>query len=80
MEMTLAFVLLAVRVGSEKAVIKKLLEYIEVEDAHILFGEYDIILKVNSNDNNSLQSFILEKVRSITDIEQTSTLISAEIV
>lgn len=78
--MTLAFVLLAVRVGSEKAVIKKLLEYVEVEDAHILFGEYDIILKVNSDDNNSLQSFILEKVRSIPDVEQTSTLISAEIV
>ena len=78
--MTLAFVLLAVRVGSERAVIKKLLEYVEVEDAHILFGEYDIILKVNSDDNNSLQSFILEKVRSIPDVEQTSTLISAEAV
>jgi DNA-binding Lrp family transcriptional regulator len=76
--MTLAFVLLAVRVGSERAVIKKVLEFEEVEDAHILFGEYDIILKVNAEDNNALQSFIVEKIRSMSDIEQSSTLISAE--
>ena len=72
-----AFVLITTKSGGEKNVVETLKKLPEVKEARILYGEYDIIAKIQSADIQKLNSFLLEKVRPIKDIENTSTLIVA---
>jgi len=72
-----AFVLITTKSGGEKNVVETLKKLPEVKEARILYGEYDIIAKIQSADIQKLNSFLLEKVRPIKGIENTSTLIVA---
>ena len=72
-----AFVLITTKSGAEKAAVDALKKFSEVKEARILYGEYDIIAKIQAADIQKLNSFLLEKVRPISDIESTSTLIVA---
>lgn len=72
-----AFVLVITKSGAEKNVVTTLKKFPEIKEARILYGEYDIIAKIQTSDIQSLNSFLLEKVRPISDIEKTSTLIVA---
>ena len=72
-----AFVLITAKSGTEKAAVDALKKLPEVKEARILYGEYDIIAKIQAADIQKLNSFLLEKLRPIKDIESTSTLIVA---
>ncbi|HIH14418.1 MAG TPA: Lrp/AsnC family transcriptional regulator [Nanoarchaeota archaeon] len=72
-----AFVLVTTKSGSEKAVVEALKKLPEIKEAKILYGEYDLIAKVQADDIQKLNSFLLDKVRAIKEIEKTSTLIVA---
>ncbi len=71
-----AYVLVIAKSGFEKQVLEKLKKYKEIKDAKIVYGEYDIIIKISVSDVSKLNDFLLEKVRNL-DIEKTSTLIVA---
>ncbi len=77
--MVLAYLLMTVKAGAERQVANRLMKNEEVENIHILFGEYDLIARVICKDNMDLQSFIIDKIRTISDIQATSTLIAADV-
>ena len=70
---------MSVKPGSEKKVAKKLLELNEIENLHILLGEFDLIAKIKSENNLTLQAFLLDKIRKIKDIRLTHTLIASDV-
>jgi len=70
-----AYVLFKVASGTEPEVAEKLVEFKEVLDASIVFGEYDVIARVELDDVEKLQSFVSNKIRSVPDILVTSTMI-----
>ncbi|MBI2041335.1 MAG: Lrp/AsnC ligand binding domain-containing protein [DPANN group archaeon] len=72
-----AYVLITTKSGSEKVVIEALKKMQEIKEARVLYGEYDILAKVQVNDIQNLNAFLLEKVRPIGQVEKTSTLIVA---
>lgn len=72
-----AYILIITKSGGEKAVLEALQKQKGIKDARIVYGEYDIVVKVNVNDVGDLNDFLLEKVRPIGNIEKTSTLIVA---
>jgi len=76
--MTLAFLLITTKVGNEKAVVERLLSFEEIEEANILFGEWDIIAKIKTSDNKNMQAFIIDKIRNLEGVTQTSALIAAD--
>lgn len=76
--MTLAFLLITTRVGHERKIVEKLLEFEEIKEANILFGEYDIVAKIQTKTNSDLQAFIIDKIRVIDGVMQTSALIAAD--
>jgi len=76
--MTLAFLLITTKVGNERNVVKKLLDLEEVEEANILFGEWDVVAKVKTSNNKDMQSFIIDKIRTLEGVTQTSALIAAD--
>ena len=71
----LAYVLFKVSSGSERDVCKKLIEFDEVVHADIIFGEYDVISKVETPELFNLEEFISLKVRNVPNVLVTSTMI-----
>ncbi|MBS3065222.1 MAG: Lrp/AsnC ligand binding domain-containing protein [DPANN group archaeon] len=76
--MITAYVLIIAKSGAEKKVVEELGLYKEIEDAEILYGEYDILAKIKVKEISDLNEFLLSKVRRIDGVEKTSTLISAK--
>jgi anthranilate phosphoribosyltransferase len=71
-----------VLIGLENADEKKVLETVKkfpmVKEANIVFGEWDVVLKVESKSTDDLRNFLLEKIRHIKGVKLTTTLICAE--
>ena len=74
--MVLAYILITIKSGAEKEVLDKLKAVEEVKDANLVYGEYDLIVKVDLNEISQLSDFVIEKIR-ILPIERTTTLIVA---
>lgn len=72
-----AYVLLTVTTASEKNVSKLLSNMKEVLEVSELYGEYDIIIKVELSSLPELDTFLTDKIRSIADVNLTSTMIVA---
>ncbi|MCS7119932.1 MAG: Lrp/AsnC ligand binding domain-containing protein [Candidatus Bathyarchaeota archaeon] len=71
-----AYMLLNVSSGSEKEVCKKISDFDEVLDASIVYGEFDIIVKVSVEDLDALET-LSEKIRTTAGVMMTSTMIVA---
>ena len=75
--MITAYVLIATSIGEEKTVAEALEKLKEVELADILYGEWDIILRVKVESLKELDAFLTEKIRKMKNIKLTSTLIAS---
>jgi DNA-binding Lrp family transcriptional regulator len=73
--MVTAYLLVMADSGMEKEVIEDLQELDEVEEAELIYGEWDIITKLNLPDVSMLGDFILKNIRGIGGVKKTSTLI-----
>jgi len=70
-----AYVLFKVGSGTEREVAKKLTEFDEVIQADVIFGEYDVVAKVATEDLDTLEGFVSEKIRTVPNVLVTSTMI-----
>jgi len=73
--MPLAFVLINAEVGSEEQVVKELRKIDNVKEAHLVYGVYDLIAKVEAEAMDKLKDVIAQKVRRVTGIRSTLTLL-----
>jgi DNA-binding Lrp family transcriptional regulator len=71
----LAYVLFKVSSGTEREVCQKLIEFGEVVQADIIFGEYDVVAKIATQDLGKLEEFVSLKVRNVPNVLVTSTMI-----
>lgn len=71
-----AYVILVVEAGREYEVLRKLLELDTVNEAHIVYGEYDIVTRLEVSDLSELERVIMT-IRRIPGVERSTTLISA---
>ncbi|MEM0042876.1 MAG: Lrp/AsnC ligand binding domain-containing protein [Thermofilaceae archaeon] len=71
-----AYVILVVEAGKEYEVLRKLLEMNAVGEAHIVYGEYDIIARLEVADLAELEKTVMF-IRRIPGVERSITLISA---
>jgi len=76
--MVKAYILLKVKTGSEREVFEKLKKIPEIKDIHELYGDWDIIVKVESSKFEDMDKIITEGIRSIPDIKDSSTMMVAE--
>jgi DNA-binding Lrp family transcriptional regulator len=68
------FVLIHVSTLRESEVFNKLSKIPEVIEVHPLFGEYDIIAKVEAKEYDNIGEIVIHKIRTIDGITFTSTL------
>ena len=74
--MTIAYVLCVTKSGMEKKVLSTLKEERCIDEAYIVYGEYDIIVKVEVATPDELREFMTVTLRNIPEIDRTTTLIS----
>jgi DNA-binding Lrp family transcriptional regulator len=73
-----AFVLINVESGTEEDVLAELKGIEGVEEAYYSYGVYDIISKVNAPTMESLKDTVTHKIRSLSKVRSTLTLIMIE--
>ena len=73
-----AYILVALDEMSVEDIVEEFRDMAEVEEAHILFGEWDLIIKLKANAPEEVARFVLEQVRSREEVRLTSTLIVAK--
>jgi DNA-binding Lrp family transcriptional regulator len=70
----IGFVLMHVSPLHEYEVFNKLSKLHEVIELHPLFGEYDLIAKIETKDYESIGQIIINKIKTIDGITDTTTL------
>ncbi len=77
--MAIGFVLMTTLPGQE-SMVRKALENIDLVTGHwMLFGEYDLIARVQAEEEFALTRCIVEEIRQLPGIKDTKTLIGAEL-
>lgn len=77
--MAIGFVLMTTLPGQE-AQVRNALESIDLVTNHwMLFGEYDLIARVQADEEFALTRCIVEEIRQLPGIKDTKTLIGAEL-
>ena len=76
--MAVGYVLLNVVPGVEHDVYLQLKDLDVVDDITVLFGDYDLIVKLVADDLSSIAATVVESIRQIPGILDSKTLAGAE--
>ena len=76
--MSSGYVLVNVEPGSESDVHKVALSLDCVTDANMLFGDYDLIVKIEASSMGEIAGHVVESIRAIPGVANTKTLACAE--
>jgi anthranilate phosphoribosyltransferase len=74
----LAYILLGVQPNTEDKVYVKLKKLKEVRLVNLLFGSWDVIAQVDVPNTAALNEFMLDKIRKITEVSMSATMIVAK--
>ena len=76
--MAIGFALLSISPLHEKTVYEILGRMPEIVELHPLFGEFDILVKIECNDIDSIGEVVINKIRSTKGVMDTKTLIGTK--
>lgn len=76
--MAIGFALLSISPLHEKLVYESLKRILEISEVHPLFGEYDILLKIECENIDSIGDIVINKIRAIKGVMDTKTLIGTK--
>jgi DNA-binding Lrp family transcriptional regulator len=70
-----AYILISVEIGAEGEVLKSLKPVSEIKEAHLVYGVYDIIARVETETMQELKDTVSWKIRRIDKVRSTLTMI-----
>lgn len=71
--METAFVFINALPGKEKEILRDLRRIKHVTESYELYGDYDILAKVETEEKERLQEIVQRQIRSIKGVANTST-------
>lgn len=74
-----AYLLARVKPGFDKDVIEKIKGLNPVKEVASIYGEYDLIAKVEIENLEKLDEFVFNTIRKIDGVERTTTLIVTQL-
>ena len=82
-DVTIAFVLINSDLGKDVEIIGKIKEIMESEkdikfELQGVYGVYDIVVKVSSDDSPKLRSIVTNQIRKIENVQSTLTMMVIE--
>ncbi|MHA1893450.1 MAG: Lrp/AsnC ligand binding domain-containing protein [Candidatus Helarchaeota archaeon] len=72
---TVAYLLIEIASGEEYNIIKNVNEMEEVKEAYIVYGAWDVIIKLETETMGHLNSLVL-KIRKMSGVKRSATLIA----
>lgn len=63
---------------SQRDVAKQIAKFPEVQEVHIISGDWDILIKVKERDVESIGKFVVDRLRLVRGIEKTLTCLVFE--
>ena len=75
--MVTCYTLVTVQPSKDFQIIDEIKSFSQVKEVITTYGEYDMILKIEVENLDALDSFIFTKLRAVDGIESTTTLINA---
>lgn len=76
--MATGFALITISPLHEKEVYKGLTDMPQVVEVHPLFGEYDILVKIEGSSIDMIGKIVIKNIRSLKGVVDTKTLVSTE--
>ena len=76
--MATGFALITISPLHEKEVFQKLSDMPQVVEVHPLFGEYDILVKIEASNIDMIGKVVIKNIRAIKGVMDSKTLISTE--
>ncbi|OYT32116.1 MAG: Lrp/AsnC family transcriptional regulator [Thermoprotei archaeon] len=74
---TVAFIMINTEIGAEEEILNKLREFENVNEAYIVYGIYDLVVKVEVENQDELRSVIM-KIRKLERVRSTLTILTME--
>lgn len=74
-----AYVLIKIRAGEVKDVVRQMRKLDNIVEAHMTFGPYDAVAVITAQDIGGLGSLIATTIQPIPGVEQTLTCIAVDI-
>lgn len=72
-----AYVLINIKPGKENELMNMLKNEKSIEEINLVYGEYDMVLKISAETLEDLRRFVVDKLRAKDYVERTITLIQA---
>jgi len=69
-----AYVLIGCELGSENDIVSKLSKMDKIKDARIVYGDYDIVVEVETETEAQMDNIITKKIRKLDKVRSTMTL------
>ncbi len=76
--MAVGFVLITVSPLKEKEAFEKISNIEEIKEIYPLFGEYDILAKVEAEDIDQIGSIVISKIRAVAGVIDTKTFLTSK--
>jgi DNA-binding Lrp family transcriptional regulator len=76
-DMVIAYVLITTATGKETAVLEGLRKLPQLSEVSQLFGQYDMIARIEASDYDVITDLVTSKIRTIPGITSTKTMITA---
>lgn len=73
-----AFCMINSEIGEEESVITALKENLGVDEAFVVYGVYDLVLKVSAPTIKELKEIVINQIRQISGVRSTLTMIVVE--
>lgn len=73
-----AYVLIKIRAGEVKDVVRQLRKLEQIVDANMTFGPYDAVAVVEATDISAIGNLIANSIQPIPGVEQTLTCLAVE--
>lgn len=72
---TIAFILIEIASGEEYKFVKNVRDLTEVSEAYIVYGAWDVIVRIQTDNMGELNSVVL-KIRKMDGVKRSATLIA----
>ena len=73
-----AFVLFKTMPTRERDVYLSLSNYEAVAEVHVLYGEFDLLVRVSSDNSNELSKMLVQDFRQIDGVRETQRMIAVD--
>lgn len=77
--MIAAYVLMRIKPGMDRNVLHEVKKLVQVKAVETVYGEYDMLIKIEMETLDELDSFIFDTVRNIKGVEGSTTLITIKV-